>query len=98
MQFKHGFKDKINPICSCGNDAEFTENFLLHCPQFANERRSLLSTLGNFNYSLLESTSNALIKTVLFGNMSHSSSNNSKILNVTTDFILSTNKFDDQFF
>ena len=29
---KHGFQDTINPLCSCGNDVESTENFLLHCP------------------------------------------------------------------
>ena len=47
----------LNPLCSCGNDVESTEHFLLHCPQFVNERRTLLSTLGNFNCSLLENTS-----------------------------------------
>ena len=53
-KFKHDFQDTLNPLCSCGNDAESTEHFLLHCPQFVNERRSLLSTLGNFNYFFRE--------------------------------------------
>ena len=47
-RFKHGFQDMLNPLCSCGNDVEYTEHFLFHCPQFANERCTLLSTLGNF--------------------------------------------------
>ena len=46
--FKHGSQDTLNPLYSCGNDVESTEHFLLHCPQFFNERRILLSTLGNF--------------------------------------------------
>ena len=59
-KFKHGFQDMLNPLCSCGNDVESTEHFLLHCPQFVNERRTLLSTLGNFNCSLLVNTSKFL--------------------------------------
>ena len=69
-KFKHGFQDKLNPLCTCGNDVESAEHFLLHCPQFANERRTLLSTLGNFNCSLLENTSNVLTQTLFFGNTS----------------------------
>ena len=42
-KFKHGFQDTLNPLCSCGNDVVCTEHFLLHCPQFANKRRTVLS-------------------------------------------------------
>ena len=52
-KFKHGFQDTLNPVYSCWNDVESTEHFLVHCPQFVNERPTLLSTLGNFNCSLL---------------------------------------------
>ena len=97
-KFKHGFQDTLNPLCSCGNDVESAEHFLLHCPQFVNERRTLLSTLGNFNCSLLENTSKVLTQTLLFGNTSLSPSDNSKILSATIDFILSTKRFDEQLF
>ena len=55
---------------------------------------ALLSTLGNFNCSLLENTSKVLTQTLLFGNTSLSLSNNSKILGTAIDFILSTKRFD----
>ena len=55
-KFKHSFQDAINRLCSCGLDIESTKHFLLHCPQFVNERRTLLSTIGNINYKLLENT------------------------------------------
>ena len=97
-KFKYGFQDTLNPLCSCGNDVESTEHFLLHCPQFVNERRTLLSTLGNFNCSLLENTSKVLTQTLLLGNTSLSESDNSKILSATIDFILSTKRFDEQLF
>ena len=88
----------LNPLRTCWNDVEPIEHFLLHCPQLVNERRSLLITLGNFNYSLFEYTSNFLTQTLLFGNMSLSPSDNSKIHNATIDFIVATKRFDEQFF
>ena len=48
-KFKHGFQDTLNLLCTCENDVESTEHFLLHCPECVNERHTLLSTLGNFN-------------------------------------------------
>ena len=81
----------LNPLCSCGKDVEFTEHFLLHYPQFVSEWRTLLTTLGNFNCSLLENTNKVLIKTLPFVNTSLSPSDKSKILSATIDFILSTN-------
>ena len=66
------------------------------CPPFVNERHTLLSILGNFNCSLLENTSKVLTQTLFFENMSLIPSNNSKILSATTDFILSTKRFDEQ--
>ena len=97
-KFKHGFQDTLNPLYSCGNDVESTEHFLLHCLQFVNERRTVLTTLGNFNCSLLKHTSKVLTQTLLFGNTSLSPSDNSKILHTTIDFILSTKLFDEQLF
>ena len=77
-KFKHGFQDMLNPLCSCGNDVESTEHFLLRCPKFVNERHTLLSSLGIFNCSLLENTSKVLTQTLLFGNASLSPSDNSQ--------------------
>ena len=69
-KFKHSFQDTINPLCSCGLDIESTEHFLLHCPQLVSERCTLLSTIGNINYKLLENTDSNLTQTLLFGNTS----------------------------
>ena len=95
-KFKHGYQDTLNPLCSCGNYVQSTKHFLLHYPQFVNERRTVLNILGNFN--CLENTRKVLRKTLLFGNTSLSSSDNSKIFSATIDFILSTKRFDEQLF
>ena len=86
-KFKHCFQDTFTPLCNCGNDAESTEHFYPTVPNFVNERHTLLSTLGNFKYSLLENTNDVLTQTLLFRNMSLSPSDNSKILNATTYLI-----------
>ena len=36
-KFEHSFQDTLNPICNCGI-VETTVNYLLHCPNFSNER------------------------------------------------------------
>ena len=86
--FKHSFQDTINPLCSCGLDLESTELFILHCPQFVNERRTLLSTIGNINYKLLGNTDSNLTQTLLFGNKSFDITDNTKILTATIKFYL----------
>ena len=96
-KFKHSFQDTVNPLCSCGLDIESTENFLLHCPQFDNEKRTLLSTIGNINYinyKLLENTDSNLTQTLLFRNTPFDLTDNTKILNTTINFILLTKRFD----
>ena len=49
LKFKHGFQYTINPLCISGIKVESTEEFPIYCPEYVNERRSILSTLGNFN-------------------------------------------------
>ena len=97
-KFKHSFQDTINPLCSCGIDIESTEHFLLHCPQFVNERRTLLSNIGNINYKLLENTDSNLTQTLPFGNKSFDITDNAKILNATINVILLTKRFDEPLF
>ena len=97
-KFKNGFQDTLNPLCSCGNDIESTEHFLLHCSKFVNDRCTLLSTLGNFKCSLLENTSKVLTQTLPFGNTSLSPSDNSRILSATINLMLSMKRFDKQIF
>ena len=97
-KFKHSFQDTINLLCSCRLNIESTEHFLLHCPQFVNERRTLLSHIGNINYKLLENTDTVLTQTLLFGNTSFDKTHNTKIPNATINFILLTKRFDEPLF
>ena len=64
-KFKHSCQDSFNPICSCGNDIERSVHFLLHCPNFSNERSTFLNIIGSIDrksltrsYSILEKIKN----------------------------------------
>ena len=94
-KFKHSFQDKINPLYCCGHDIGSTTHFFFQCPFFINERRTLLSTVHSLDSKLLDCIDYDLTQTLLFGNTSQASSNNSKIINASIDYILSSIRFDE---
>ena len=58
-KLRDGFCDMPNPICYClWNAVENTENYLLHCSNFANQRTLLFDDLRNIgiNYGPLYSS------------------------------------------
>ena len=61
---------------------------------YNNERHTLLSTIKNINCKLLDVTETVLIKTLLFGNCSVDAHTHTHILNATTEYILTTKRFD----
>ena len=87
----------MNLLCSSGLDIESTEDFVLCCLQFAIERSTLLSTIGNNNYKLLENTDSILTQILLFGNTSFHITVNTKIVNATINFILLSKKSHEHF-
>ena len=94
-KFNHNFQDCSNPICSCGLDIESTSHYLLHFPTFNDERYTLLSTLNNIDSKLLELTKSSLSQTLLYGNTLFDKEKNTRILNATIEYILSTERFEE---
>ena len=78
-KFKHGFLDSLNPICSCGLDIETTCHYLLHCPNFINERTLFLNDVSRITKDALPSFDSAT---------------NTLILNASVEYILSSERFD----
>ena len=91
QKFNHSFLDSINPICNCCNDVESAIHVFLHCPLYSNKRCTLLSKIDR---KLLDNTDSSLTQTLLFGNLSFTTNDNTKIINLTIDFVVSTNRFD----
>ena len=97
-QDSQGFQDSLNPFCSCGLDIEPNVHFLLHCPIYTTERRTLLSTIENTDSNLLDLCEPVLIRTLLFGSNSFDTNANTNVLNATIEYILSTKRFDEPLF
>ena len=95
-KFRHSFQDSLEPLGSCGLDIESTSHFLLHCPTYINERRTLLSTIENIDNNLLDLYEAVLIKILLVG--SNSFDTNTNVLNATIDHISSIKRSDELLF
>ena len=94
-KLKHDFLDTINPLCSCSSDIETTLHFLLYCPNFMECRNTLLSEISEINSELITRNDLALIETLLFGDNLFSQYDNSRILDATITFIVTSKRFDD---
>ena len=94
-QFKHIFQDTLNSICNCGNDVESAIYFFLCCPLYSKERRPLLNNLVNIDHTLLDNTNFWLTQILPFGNTTFNAIENTKIINLTIEFVLSTKRFDE---
>ena len=66
-KFKHSFQDSLNPICNCGNDIETSAHYLLHCPNFSNERSTFLNIIGSIDRNILTRSDPQVIETLLYG-------------------------------
>ena len=66
-KLRHCFQDSLNPLCSGGSDIESTVHYVLHCPAYITERRTLLNIIENIDNNLVDFCEPVLIKTSLFG-------------------------------
>ena len=97
-KFKHIFQDSLDSLCGCDLDIESTAHFLLHCPTYITEMRTLLSTIENIDNNLLGLCEPVLIRTLFFGSKSFDTDANRNVLNVTIEYILSNKRFDGPLF
>ena len=95
------FQDTFNPLCSCGKEVETTFHFLFSCPNYSDERLTLLSKITNINPNILENTNSQITQLFLCGDNNFTASTNFIIListSSTIEYILATNGFDEAFF
>ena len=92
-KIRHYFQDSLNPLCDCGNDTETTTHFFPHCPGFHTFRQTLLNNIRNINEQILSQDEDQLIQTSLYGNPNFNLTVNRLILNVTIEYLISTERF-----
>ena len=93
-KFKNNFQDTLNQLCTCGCDIENTCHFLLRCPNFLAETKTLLNKIINIDSNFLNQADATITKTLLFGHLKYSNEVNFQILNASIYFILTSKRFD----
>ena len=97
-KLKHSFQDFFDPICTCWYETETTNHYLLHFPIYTNERMTLLNNIRNINTNILDQNDTITTKDLLFSNFSLDGNWNTLILNGTTEYLISTKRFDASIF
>ena len=54
LKFKHGFRDAIEPLCSCSTGIENTVHYFLHCPKFSFARNTFLNEIAIVDRSIID--------------------------------------------
>ena len=93
-KFKHRFLDSLNPICGCDQDIEKSANFLLHCCNYSNERIIFLNIIRNIDGKILDKNDLEVTETLPYGDCTSDDTNNALIMNVTTEFLIASKRFD----
>ena len=93
-KFKHGFLDSLDPVCSCGQDIETSTHFLLHCSNYSNERLTFLNIIRNINRNILDKNDLKVREKLLYGDSSPDDTNNTLMMNATTEFLIASKRFD----
>ena len=97
-KFKHSFQNTVNPICNCGKDIETTSHYLLHCPDYLHERKTLLNTVSCIVPNIFYFNNGQLTEISLYGKEDLDNINNTSILDVTTDYLIETKRFNAELF
>ena len=93
-KFRHGFQDTLDPFCSCRtNSIETTEHYLLHCSNYTNQRLTLMNGLQQHNIDVLHLSPSVLCKLLLYGDPNFTDISNYRLLKISIEFILGTNRF-----
>ena len=76
-------KDTLNSICHCGKDIETTSHYLLHCPDYLQERMTLLNTVSFTFLNIFDLNNDQLTEILSYCKEDLDNINNTSILDAT---------------
>ena len=97
-KFKQSFRDTRNLICNCGKDNETISHYLLHCPDYLQERKTLLNTISCIVSNIFDFNNDQLTEVLLYGKEDLYNINNTNILDATINYLIETKRFNAQLF
>ena len=92
-KFKHSFQDTLNPICHCGEYIETISHYLLHCPDYLQERRTLLNTISCIVPNIFDFNNDQLTEILLYAKEGLDNINSTSILDATINYLIETKRF-----
>ena len=94
-KFRHGFEDKISPMCSCNAEIESNEHFLLRCHFYSSQRLELFDKLNKINSSFFKLSAKDQVNILLYGYSSKKPiSLNEDIIKLVINFLIESGRFD----
>ena len=82
-----------NKLFKSGDGIETILHYLVHCPNYLDERRTLLDNLQSIGENIHDKNDSQISELLLFGVSSNSDASNTYILNATIQFVLATKRF-----
>ena len=92
-KFKYSFQDTLNLICNCGEDIETTFHYVLHCPDYLHEMKTLLNTVRCIVPNIFYFNNDQLTEILLYGKGDLDNINNTSILDATINYLIETKRF-----
>ena len=92
-KFRGSFQNTLNSIYNCGI-VETSVHYLLHCPNFSNERLTLFNKIQSIGENILSKGDPNISKVLLFGDDSFNDVKNIFVLTASTEYTISTKCFD----
>ena len=93
--FRHGFRDILNPFCSCSIEAETTAHYFLRCHFYNANRFALTNELNEIDSPFSTLNQNNFIDLILYGSDKFDDKNSHNILMSTLKFIKGSQRFDE---
>ena len=92
-KFPHNFQDCVSPMCSCRQDIETTNDFLLHCPNHHIARKILFYKINQVSWNIPRLSDFTITKILLFGDNKLKFETNKVLLMSTIEFVSLTERF-----
>ena len=80
-------------MCSCSSGIETMIHFFLHCTNFNIQRQTLSDKIATIDANILTENEDSIVNTLLFGKSNCEYSFNKAMLNVSIEYVLSTERF-----
>ena len=97
-KFRHTFQDRLNPICSCGQEIETASPFFLQRLNYRCARKTFFEKINLNDSNILQQSDLSITNDLLFGSEKLKDDKNNALLTSTIEFIQSTERFKYQLF